>query len=122
MEENQEWPEIRIVTDKISKSDLIRIAEGQYGDMVKAVVDIHQKIMAVGGELHSDAESTLIQQGSQPENLWGINLYPEQNTSSEFIEFDSLINIRPRQGNRSRLILDLVLQKQIVEIVEGLVS
>jgi hypothetical protein len=122
MEENQAWPEIRIVTDKISKSDLGRIAEGQYGDMVKAVVDIYQKVMAVGGELHSDEESALIQQGSQQENLWGINLYPEQESLSEFIEFDSLINIRPKQGNRSRLILDSVLQKQIIEIVQGLVS
>ena len=72
--------------------DLREIAKNQFGDFVKAVVDIQRDIMAIGGELHADEEALLIEQGSSQENLWGINLYPEK-TEEEWLEFNSLINI-----------------------------
>ena len=83
--------EIRIVRDAVSRSALREMAKQQFGDMVKAVVDVEQGIMAIGGELHSDEEAVLLDQGSLQRHLWGINLYPEQ-PAQEWIEFDSMID------------------------------
>lgn len=112
---------IRIITDVISKQDIGEIAKDQFGDMVKAVVDIAAGIMAIGGELHADEEAVLLEKGSAQRNLWGINLYPEK-SSAEWIEFHSMINVRPAQGNRSRNIEDPKIQEKIRTIVKGLVS
>jgi hypothetical protein len=113
--------EIKIVRDAITKAELNAMAMQQFGDMVKAVVDVDQGIMAIGGELHSDEEATLLDQGSAQRNLWGINLYPER-PPSEWIEFDSMINVRPSQGNRSRSVENVEVQQTIIDIVRRLVT
>jgi len=112
---------IKIIKEKITLDELKTIAKDRFGDMVKVVVDVEQKIMAIGGDLHADEEAVLLEQGSKQENLWGINLYPEMQRDG-FIEFDSMINIRPRQNNRSRSVEDMGIQKKIVEIVNNLVK
>jgi len=112
--------EIRIVRDPIALDDLRSLARDQFGDMVKAVVDVHQGIMAIGGELHADEESELLDQGSRQSDLWGINLYPDA-TGAERIEFDSMINVRPGQGNRSRSVEDASHRERIGDIVASLV-
>ena len=88
--------------------------------MAKAVVDIQRGVMAIGGELHADAEAVLLEQGSQSADLWGINLYPDL-TGDDFLEFDSMINLRPSQGNRSRGVDDPLLQEKIKVLVHKLV-
>ena len=113
--------EIRIVRDGITKAALNEIAKQQFGDMVKAVVDVEQGIMAIGGELHSDEEAVLLDQGSMQKDLWGINFYPER-PPSEWIEFDSLINIRPSQRNRSRAVECVDIRQSITAIVTRLVQ
>ncbi|MBI3231613.1 MAG: hypothetical protein HYZ51_00850 [Candidatus Doudnabacteria bacterium] len=112
---------MKIIKEKISLDELKDIAKKQFGDMVKAVVDVEQKIMAVGGDLHADEEALLLEQGSNQENLWGINLYLNM-PKDQFVEFDSMINIRPRQNNRSKGVEDLKMQKAIIEIVNKLVE
>ena len=112
---------IRIITSKISLPELKKIAEERFGDLVKAVVDVDRRIMAIGGELHADEEAQLLEDGSRQEHLWGINLYPDK-TIPDMIEFDSMINIRPSQGNRSRAITDEHIRSAIVAIVKGLVA
>jgi hypothetical protein len=112
---------IRIIDQTISREDLSKIASERFGDMVKAVVDIERRIMAVGGELHADEESLLLENGSEQRNVWGINLYPGQ-TGESFIEFDSMINIRPSQGNRSRGVEDAALREKIREVVSHLMK
>ena len=112
---------IKIVKDKISKSELSEIAQNQFGDFVKAAVDIENGIMAIGGELHADEEALLLEEGSGQKNLWGINLYPNQ-AAEEWIEFNSMINVRPSQGNRSRGVENPDIQKKIKIIVNNLVS
>lgn len=97
------------------------MAEGRFGNLVKAVVDVERKIMAVDGELHADEEALLLENGSLQENLWGINIYPELE-DPERIEFDSVINIRPSQGNRSRGVDDPVIRERIVQAVTGLLK
>lgn len=113
--------EITIVRTSVTKADLNEMAKRQFGDMVKAVVDIEQSIMAIGGELHSDEEAMLLEQGSLQRNLWGINLYPERPTS-EWIEFDSMINVRPSGGNRSRYIEREEIRNSVMAIVNRLVQ
>jgi hypothetical protein len=112
---------IQIVEETIDIKELIKIGEEGFGDLIKAVVDIEKEIMAIGGELHADEEAILLSLGSKQETLWGINFYP-QKKDEEFIEFDSVINLKPTQGNRSRGIENPQIQKRIKEIVERLIK
>ena len=112
---------LRIVTHPITRGEFTAIAAAQFGDLVKAVVDVTRGIMVIRGELHADEEATLLEQGSRQEDLWGINLYPGK-SPEEWIEFDSLINVRPSRGNRSRGVEDPAIRAKIVEIVGELVS
>jgi len=112
---------IEIIRRPISRARLSSLAEAQFGDMVKAVVDVERGVMAIGGELHSDEEAALIEDGSAQEHLWGINLYPAEQGDG-WLEFDSMINVRPSQGNRSRNVEDSALRDRIRRIVAGLVE
>ncbi|MDP2642694.1 MAG: DUF5674 family protein [Candidatus Peregrinibacteria bacterium] len=112
---------MKFIDSKISKNLLAEIAKERFGDMVKAVVDIELGIMVVGGELHADEEAMLLERDSKQENLWGINIYVEK-TGEEMIEFDSMINIRPRQNNRSRDVLDPAIREKIKIIVNNLIE
>ncbi len=112
---------MKIVTQHVSLDELGRMAAGMFGDMVKAVVDVDRELLAVDGELHSDLEALLIENGSKQQSLWGINLYPEM-TDDNFVEFDSMINMRPSQGNRSRGVESAQLRKAIIEIVSKKVA
>lgn len=87
-----------------------------FGDMVKAVVDVERELVAIDAELHSDLEAVLLEDGSAQRNLWGINLYPGMQ-GDEFVEFDSMINLRPSQGNRSRGVEDERVRRRISEIL-----
>lgn len=110
---------MKIITKKIKLEELNKMAKNMFGNLVKAVVDIEKKIMAVDGELHADEEVLLIQNGSEQKNLWGINIYPEM--QRDFIEFDSMINIRPSMGNKTRGIEDEKIKKMITEVVMDLI-
>lgn len=77
--------------------------------------------MALGADLHADEERVLLEQGSLQEDLWGINIYPELAQDS-WVEFDSMINLRPTQGNRSRGVDDPKIRARIIEIVSELVK
>ncbi|MBI3982328.1 MAG: hypothetical protein HY337_05410 [Gemmatimonadetes bacterium] len=111
---------VRILSSPTTRRALASIAESQFGDMVKAVVDVRRRVIAVGGELHSDEEAALLEDGSRQEDLWGLNLYPAERGEA-WIEFDSVINIRPSQGNRSRGVDDADLRRAIGEVVAVLV-
>jgi len=113
--------EIHIIKDKVTAEELRKYANESFGDMVKAVVDIEKRIMALGGELHSDGEAFLIEDGSDQKNLWGINIYPES-PKEEMIVYTSLINIRPSQGSRSMEIKDEMLKKNIADIIFSLIA
>lgn len=112
---------IQLIIKAITREQLREIAKERFGDMVKAVVDVEKGIMAIGGELHADEESFLLEQGSLPEHLWGINLYPDI-VSDDWLEFDSMINIRPSQGNRSRGVEDAGMREEIALVVSRLIK
>lgn len=111
----------RFVRDRITRAELTALAEERFGDMVKAVVDVDRRVMVVGGELHADQEALLLDDGSRQSDLWGINLYPGE-SGEDFIEFDSMVNVRPSAGNRSRSVEDPSLRRRLVEIVQSLVA
>ncbi|MDP3964037.1 MAG: DUF5674 family protein [bacterium] len=113
--------EIRIIEKPISRDELRSLAQEGFGEMVKVVVDIEKGIMAAGGELHADEEAVLLEGGSEPNNLWGINLYPGI-PDDTWLEFNSMINIRPSQNNRSRSVENEETQAQIKGIVDRLVT
>jgi hypothetical protein len=109
---------MREIEGTISISELKPMAVKMFGNFVKAVVDIRQRKIVVDAELHSDEEAFLLENGSQQEDLWGINLYPEIDPlDNAFIEFDSMINLRPSQGNTSRGVDRAEIRQIITEIV-----
>ena len=113
---------IQIIRSSINRFQLRQIAKERFGDMVKVAVDIEQEIIALGGELHVDEQIALIEsEGSKHENIWGVNLYPERD-SDEFIEFDSMINIKPNLGNRTRGIDDEQIREKVKSVVAKLIK
>lgn len=112
---------MQLVTTSITLDELRAMAERSFGVMVKAVVDVERRIMAVDAELHADEEACLLTDGSLQQHLWGINLYPEM-PAEEWVEFDSMINLRPSQGNRSRSVDSPETRVRILEVVDALVT
>lgn len=112
---------MRVIREKITIEELKNIAKETFGELIKAVVDVEEEIMAIGGELHSDEEALLLEMGSKQNNLWGINLYPDLE-GEDWIEFDSMINLRPAFGNRTRVVEDPQIRQKIIYIVNKLVG
>jgi hypothetical protein len=112
---------MKIIRENISVSNLKELAKEDYVTMIKAVVDIEREIMAVGGELHSDEEMMLLDDGSEQKNLWGINIKFDR-PRNEWVEFDSLINIRPRYYNQSRGVENPEIREKIIRIVNKLIT
>lgn len=112
---------MKIIREKITIEELKEIAQEDYVYMIKAVIDVEKEIMAVGGELHSDEEMLLLDDGSKQKDLWGINIEFEK-PRSERIIFDSLINVRPRNHNLTRSVDNPEIRQKIVEIVNILVT
>ncbi len=109
---------MEILTGKINRDELRSLDSGYFDDMIKAVVDIEKEIIAIDAELHADLEGLLLDEGSRQADLWGINFLTDEDEMEEFVEFDSLINIRPKQNNRSRYVEDKSVRNKILEVVE----
>lgn len=114
-------PDIVVVRDRISSDDLGTLVQRFFGDMVKYVVDVRRGVAAVGGELHADEEQVLLEDGSLQEDLWGANYYPGRGPD-DCVEFTSLINIRPSQGNRSMQIEDAEVRARVRELTHQLLG
>ena len=106
-----------ILVETITVDELRAMAERMFEPLVKGVVDVAERVLVVDAELHADEEYFLLEEGSEQENLWGINLWPEFAGTDKFIEFDSMINIRPSQNNRSRGVEDPAIRETIRQIV-----
>jgi len=112
---------IKVITKKIDKRELKKLVDEGFKDMAKYAVDTEQKRIAIGGELHADGEQLLLESGSEQKDIWGANYYPGRGESA-CIEYTSLINIRPSQGNNSMEIINKDLQKKIKEITFELIG
>ncbi|MEK7513351.1 MAG: DUF5674 family protein [Patescibacteria group bacterium] len=113
---------MQIINRSVSIQVIKKAAEARFGQLVKAVVDAEKEIMVIDAEMHADEEIMLLENGSKQENLWGINLYPEKFGQDDFVEFDSMINLRPRQNNLSRGVEDEKIREKIKQIVNKLVT
>jgi hypothetical protein len=113
---------MRRVTDSehISLDEVRALAHGRFGDMVKGVVDLARGILVLDADMHADQEADLLADGSSQADLWGINLYPEM-AEDAWLEFDSMINLRPSFGNRSRGVDDPATQAAIAGFVARVV-
>jgi len=112
---------MRIINQRTSIKEVKQMAKQMFGNLVKAVVDVEKETMAVNGELHADEEALLIENGSRQNDLWGINIYPEIKDKN-WIEFDSMINVRPSLKNFTRNIDNPQIRKKILEIVNKLIK
>ena len=108
---------IYILRDKATSEQVAEMLK-EYESMIKLVVDIRRRVLAGGGEMHSDCESLLLDDGSEQDDLWGANWYPV----NQEIVFDSLINIRPKLGNRSTLIQSEELRQQVEAIAKEILG
>ena len=113
--------EILILKSKVDPERLHHLVGAYFHDMVKYVVDIRRRVVAIGGELHADAEQLLLEDGSRQADLWGANYYPGQGPEG-CIEYTALINIRPAQGNRSMEVTDETTRQAIREITFELIG
>jgi hypothetical protein len=113
---------MKFVDHSIQLIELSAMSEKMFKRLVKAVVDVERALMVVDAGMHANEEFFLLENGSEQKNLWGINLHPDKFGSEDFIAFDSMINIRPRQGNRSRSVDNHETQKLIRNIVNKLVT
>jgi hypothetical protein len=114
-------PEIVVVDHRIARDVFERLVREGFGDMVKFVVDLDREQAAIGGQLHADAELLLLESGSQPGDLWGANYYPGRGRE-DCIEFTSLINIRPAQGNAGMEIVDPTLCERVRALTHRLIG
>jgi hypothetical protein len=116
---------MKIIKGKIEISELEEMAKKMHDNLVKAMVDVEKEIMAVDGGLHADLMESLIEEeNSEPKNVWGINIFPDKMTQGapeDLIEFDSMMNIKPALGNRTRGVDDENIRKKITEIVNKLI-
>ena len=113
---------MRRVTESqtISLDEIRTLAEGRFGDMIKGVVDLERGILLLDADLHADQEASLLAEGSNQTDLWGINLYPDV-AGEDWLEFDSMINLRPSFGNRSRGVDDPVTRAAIAAFIDRVV-
>lgn len=109
---------VLIICNPATVEQINQMAETYFGLRIKLAVDVAREILAGGGELHADCEEALLEDGSQQENLWGADWYPE----TKEVGFESLINIRPRQQNRSMEIQNPALRERIETIVRHLLE
>jgi hypothetical protein len=108
-------------TAPITLDDLRGLVPGRFRDFVKGVVDLHRAILLLDADMHADQEAALLAEGSNQRDLWGINLYPQLD-GADWLEFDSMINLRPSFGNRSRGVDDADTRAAIIELVGRLVQ
>ncbi|OGI57573.1 hypothetical protein A3B85_01715 [Candidatus Nomurabacteria bacterium RIFCSPHIGHO2_02_FULL_37_13] len=107
---------MKIINKKISENELREIAKEFYGSMIKGVADVEREILAMGGEYHMDANVALIENGSKQPNVWGFNWYFDR-SGEDRIEYISLINIRPAEGNRGMEVQDSSLRDKIKSVI-----
>ena len=113
---------MQILRQPITRQELKELAQNTFGDMIKGVADVKRHILAIDAELHADLERLLLEEGSAQEDLWGFNLWVEEEEGEDFIEFDSLINIRSWQGNPSRDVSNPEVREAIKSIVEKFIT
>ena len=108
---------IHLLTRQVSSEQETEMLE-EYEDMIKIVVDVRRRRLAGGGEMHADCEAVLLEDGSEQDDLWGANWFP----ADRRVAFESLINIRPRQGNSGIVIQDEAIRGQVESVTQEILG
>lgn len=116
-----EAPGVLILRQRVPVDELARLVRLYFEDMVKYVVDVRLGVIALGGELHADAEQRLLDEGSRQEDVWGANYYPGAG-AEQCVEYTALINIRPSVGNRGMEIEDAAVRARVRELTFSLIG
>lgn len=112
---------MKLIDKSITIKELKTMSSRMFGGLIKAVIDIKREIMVVDAAMHADEEKLLLDTGSRQDDIWGISLYPDL-SGKDLIEFDSVINVRPRLNNFSRGIDNNKIRQKIIKIVRRLVK
>jgi hypothetical protein len=107
-----------IIREPATIEQIKQMAKTFNGVMIKLAVDVKRSILAGGGALHADCEQLLLEDGSQQEDVWGADWYPD----SREVNFEALINIRPRQQNFDLELQNSELREQVEAIVRRLLE
>ena len=109
---------MRIIEKPIKKDELAKVSVNFIDEnVIKGVVDVARGLLAVDAPMHYDLEQFLLENGSRQDDLWGINLYLDEDDLDDLVEYDSMINIRPAQNNRSRYVEDAEMRDKIKTVV-----
>ena len=101
-----------LIKDKATPAQVEEMLKSLHS-YIKLAVDIERRVLAGGGMLHADCEALLLDDGSKQKDIWGADWLPD----SKEVRFEALINIRPRQNNRSMTIQDQTIRAKVEEIV-----
>ncbi len=108
---------IHLLRERATREQLAEML-ADWGVLIKVVVDVRREVMAGGGEMHADTEALLLTNGSQQEDLWGANWYPD----SREVRFEALINIRPRHGNTKMEVQSAATRAKMEAIIRRLLE
>lgn len=108
---------IFIIRKHAGKEEIKQMQEA-LGSYIKLAVDIKREVLAGGGTLHADCEAILLKEGSNQKDIWGADWIPDKKQ----VTFESLINIRPKQNNRSMEIKNSDIRAKVEEITRNLLE
>lgn len=99
--------------DPYTKEEIEKLRK-QFNTYIKTVIDVKNKICSAGCDRHFDSEKILLDRGSRQEDLWGGGVDLE----TKVIDFNSMINIRPQQGNASNEIQNAKIREEYEELTK----
>lgn len=109
---------LHLLEKPVSMNDVRVFAQEDYGTMIKGTVDIVENKVAIGGDYHMETCELLVEHGSSHQNIWGFNIRFEENQAG-ILEFDSLVNIKPALGNKSRSVENPEVIEKATEIIHS---
>ncbi len=109
---------IQILEKPVSMDYVRELAVEWYGTMIKGTVDIAKNKVAIGGKYHVESCELLVEGGGDHTNVWGFNIRFEEDQNG-ILEFDSLVNIKPSLGNKSRSVENPEIIKKATEIIHS---
>ena len=108
---------IYLIRDRATKEQIDEMLQ-TLDTYIKLAVDIERGVLAGGGVYHADCESILLEDGSEQQNIWGADWNPD----TQEVAYEALINIRPRQNNRSMVIADPKIKEQVAQIAHKILG
>lgn len=100
-------------TKPYSPEEIKKLKE-EFGSYIKTVIDVERKICSAGANMHFESEKVLIGEGSNQSSVWGGGVDLE----TKEIDFNSFINIRPNDNNKSNEIQDAKIREEYEKLTK----